>query len=221
MGCLLGWIREGRAIPLEDLSADYVIQSFSVEEGLPQNSVTRIVQTPDGYLWFSTYRGLVRFDGVRFTVYDSGNTPAVAGDDVVQSLDYDHRGYLQVIMKDGNLLWVKNGQLTRGNGVRGIPDIPISRRMESPDGSLYLGTPDASRWFAETPSGDFIAGRFGAHSTVRSVETVTVDSNGILWDAEVPRRRRFARCSKTVRIIFGSALKERDSPVLARAYFAR
>ena len=34
-----------------------------------------IVQTRDGYLWFTTFDGLVRFDGVRFTVFNKSNCP--------------------------------------------------------------------------------------------------------------------------------------------------
>ncbi|MFN0112701.1 MAG: two-component regulator propeller domain-containing protein [Blastocatellia bacterium] len=34
---------------------------------MPQNSITSIVQTPDGYLWLGTFGGLVRFDDVKFT----------------------------------------------------------------------------------------------------------------------------------------------------------
>ncbi len=37
--------------------------------------VTSAVQTRDGYLWFGTYSGLARFDGERFQVFDSSNTP--------------------------------------------------------------------------------------------------------------------------------------------------
>jgi ligand-binding sensor domain-containing protein/signal transduction histidine kinase len=46
--------------------------------GWQPNSITAIVQTSDGYLWLGTYHGLVRFDGVSYTVFDSGNTPRLA-----------------------------------------------------------------------------------------------------------------------------------------------
>ena len=46
-------------------------------DGLPQSSVTALVQTRDGYLWFTTIDGLVCFDGLRFTVFDRSNTPAI------------------------------------------------------------------------------------------------------------------------------------------------
>jgi ligand-binding sensor domain-containing protein len=45
---------------------------WTVEDGLPQNSVSALLQARDGYLWLGTLGGLVRFDGVRFTVYTVG-----------------------------------------------------------------------------------------------------------------------------------------------------
>jgi len=37
-----------------------------------------LIQTLDGYIWLGTNGGLVRFDGLRFTVFDSGNTPELS-----------------------------------------------------------------------------------------------------------------------------------------------
>ena len=48
----------------------WIIQSWAVDEGLPESSATAMAQTPDQYLWFGTFGGLVRFDGVTFTVFD-------------------------------------------------------------------------------------------------------------------------------------------------------
>ena len=53
----------------------YMHDVWQTEQGLPQNTVTAIVQAPDGYLWLGTQEGLVRFDGVRFTVFDTRTTP--------------------------------------------------------------------------------------------------------------------------------------------------
>ena len=50
---------------------------WEVGQGLEQNPVTAVVQTRDGYLWLGTYTGLMRFDGVRVTVFDSANTPGL------------------------------------------------------------------------------------------------------------------------------------------------
>src|SRR5687767_2717153 len=56
---------------------EYVITQWTTMEGLPESSATSMAQTADGYLWFGTFNGLVRFDGVKFTVHGPMNTPAL------------------------------------------------------------------------------------------------------------------------------------------------
>ena len=102
LGCLLAG-----AVPVADgqtLSAPYSIDTWQTDQGLPQNSVTSLVPTRDGYLWVGTYNGLVRFDGARFVTFNAGNTPAL-GSSRVTSLFEDAAGSL----------WIGNetGELTR------------------------------------------------------------------------------------------------------------
>lgn len=58
-------------------AAQWRAEQFTSNDGLPQNTISDIAQTPDGYLWISTYDGLARFDGVTFTIFDRGTTPAM------------------------------------------------------------------------------------------------------------------------------------------------
>lgn len=58
-------------------AGEYGFDTWTTANGLPQNTVTGVAQTPDGYLWLSTFDGLVRFDGVRFTIFDKGNTKGI------------------------------------------------------------------------------------------------------------------------------------------------
>jgi len=55
------------------------IELWTTDNGLPQNIIRGICQTPDGYLWLATFDGLVRFDGVRFTTFNRTNTPEIKG----------------------------------------------------------------------------------------------------------------------------------------------
>jgi signal transduction histidine kinase/ligand-binding sensor domain-containing protein len=54
--------------------AQYRFDHWTADNGLPQNIITAIQQTPDDYLWVATLDGLARFDGVRFTVFNKSNT---------------------------------------------------------------------------------------------------------------------------------------------------
>ncbi len=63
--------------PVWAAGQQYGFDVWTTENGLPQNTVTAIAQSPDGYLWLSTFDGLARFDGVHFTIFDTGNTPGI------------------------------------------------------------------------------------------------------------------------------------------------
>jgi len=63
--------------------AQYRFDHWTADDGLPQNSVYGIVQTNDGYLWFTTFDGLVRFDGVNFAVFNRNNTKGLTGNRIL------------------------------------------------------------------------------------------------------------------------------------------
>ena len=90
-------------------SAEYQIDVWRADDGLPQGTVTSVVQTPDGYLWFGTQNGLVRFDGMAFRVFNANNTPAIKNNRVVQ-LFVDPEGTLWVGAEQGNLVRFQDGQ---------------------------------------------------------------------------------------------------------------
>src|SRR5262249_7190263 len=70
---------DSRAHALDPAKAitQYIHDAWQTEHGLPKNSVQAITQTSDGYLWLGTQEGLVRFDGIQFTVFDSTNSPGI------------------------------------------------------------------------------------------------------------------------------------------------
>jgi ligand-binding sensor domain-containing protein/AraC-like DNA-binding protein len=45
----------------------YLVDQWQISDGIPANAIRAIAQTPDGYLWIATSKGLARFDGIRFT----------------------------------------------------------------------------------------------------------------------------------------------------------
>ncbi len=55
-------------------AADRLVDRWDVEQGLPNNAITSLLQSRDGYIWIATWAGAARFDGVRFTPI-AGNLP--------------------------------------------------------------------------------------------------------------------------------------------------
>jgi signal transduction histidine kinase/ligand-binding sensor domain-containing protein len=86
----------------------YFTRVWSTDDGLPNDAVTAVVQTPDGYLWLATYDGLVRFDGVTFTRYDS-STVSEMHSTRVTSLFVDATGNLWIGYETGELIRYRDG----------------------------------------------------------------------------------------------------------------
>ena len=93
----------------EQAAPKFFLRSWKTDDGLPGNVVTAIVQTRDGYLWLGTYGGLARFDGVRFTVFNSANTPELQSDRIT-SLFEDVQGTLWIGHERGDLTSYRNGK---------------------------------------------------------------------------------------------------------------
>jgi ligand-binding sensor domain-containing protein len=98
--CLTLPLQPARALDPNKAITQYVHSTWRVEDGLPQNAVTKILETKDGYLWVGTQAGLARFDGVSFTTFDHTNTPAL-NRDFISDLVEDSQGTLWIATNGG------------------------------------------------------------------------------------------------------------------------
>jgi signal transduction histidine kinase/ligand-binding sensor domain-containing protein len=99
------------AAQTEQPGSPFIVDSWSSEEGLPDNEVISVIQTKDGYLWLGTLNGLVRFDGIHFTVFDENNTPGLGSDRIVYLFE-DSRTNLWVGMDTAGVGLIKDGKVT-------------------------------------------------------------------------------------------------------------
>ena len=97
--------------PMRDRLGPFRVRTWTSEDGLPQNQVSCLKRTRDGYLWIGTYFGLARLDGLGLTVFTSANTPALAND-TIDSLAEDGEGVLW-IGTSGGLLCYSNHVFAR------------------------------------------------------------------------------------------------------------
>ena len=63
--------------------SQYVIETYDVESGLPSITLADIIQTKDKYLWIGSYSGLVKFDGAKFEIFNTENTPELGSNSIM------------------------------------------------------------------------------------------------------------------------------------------
>jgi ligand-binding sensor domain-containing protein/AraC-like DNA-binding protein len=157
----------------------YVVDSWTIKNGLPANTVQDISQTPDGYLWLATTNGLVRFDGLRFTVFNTKNTPEITNNHITR-LYVDREGILWFGAYYGDLAHIKNGKFKKFYLARNIGGIIIKSIYQDIHGKLWVGTFGQGLFFLEKDK--IIQYKSpGELSINKSIASLYEDSKGNLW----------------------------------------
>ena len=121
----------------------YVLDVWRIEDGLPQNSISAFAQTPDGYLWMATFDGLVRFDGVRFTVFNPENTKEMKTSRI-GGVYVDHSGALWIWPDrtggETELVKYKDGRFAAFGAAEGAPKSHVVSVDEDAEGTVWFNT---------------------------------------------------------------------------------
>ncbi|HEX4824157.1 MAG TPA: two-component regulator propeller domain-containing protein [Candidatus Polarisedimenticolaceae bacterium] len=112
---------------------------FTTDNGLPQNSVYAIDQTPDGYLWIATRDGLVRFDGHRMTVVNHAEVPEILSNRIL-ALRVDREGSLWIGTEDGGVTRMTHGEFRTFGVADGLPDAAVGGIQQDAEGRIWVST---------------------------------------------------------------------------------
>lgn len=118
---------------------NYTVDQWTTNSGLTSNNLTSVFQASDGYLWVTSFNGILRFDGNRFETYDRSDLPKLRTDAVYQMAESDQ-----------NRLWFA----TQGSGIytyfqsKFAPfeqegtQMPMATRTiyHASDSTIYVGT---------------------------------------------------------------------------------
>lgn len=112
---------------------------WGTEQGLPQNTVPAIVQSKDGYLWLGTELGLVRFDGLHFTVFDKSNTPELQSNKIDAVLA-TREGDLWIGTIGGGLSFLSRGKFQTFSTSNGLSGNSVLCLLQDKSGDVWVGT---------------------------------------------------------------------------------
>lgn len=113
---------------------------WQAQQGLPQATIDRVIQSNDGYLWLGTQSGLVRFDGVRFVPIDSVNGTKPEGVWVRDLAEDPVSHDLWIATNSSGLLRLRDGQVTRNGMSNGLPSDNVQCVLFDSRDALWIGT---------------------------------------------------------------------------------
>jgi signal transduction histidine kinase/streptogramin lyase len=128
-------------------ASEYVSQTWGVDEGLPHNTINRVLQDQQGYLWLATLGGLARFDGLKFEVFVPPEARAQANYSI-RGLVEESPGSLVVLPATGGIDRFRDKAFSvHPASVMLAGKRPLNLFAE-PGGALWIvtGSHEVSRW---------------------------------------------------------------------------
>jgi ligand-binding sensor domain-containing protein/signal transduction histidine kinase len=156
----------------------YIVDVWPTARGLPQSSVIAMIQGRNGYLWLGTLNGLVRFDGMRFTVFDEANTPELDSNRILLLFE-DSQTNLWIgtdsdtvlrISRDGQVRALHPAGAGRGGRLRSA--------CEDSTGAVWLYLSDGRLCRYRDGRMDVLNAGVGGFSSCRAV---IAEKSGSLW----------------------------------------
>ncbi len=177
---------------VSQIQRNILFSSISLKEGLPQTTVTSIVQDRQGFIWFGTQEGLSRYNGYRIdSFFHDADNPSSLSHDWIWTLFEDRIGRLWIGTDGGGLNLYDHSSQSFLHYVHDPAD-PFSLSndrvrviSQAGDGTLWIGT-DGGGLNRLDPSNQRFIHYLHDPDNPKSlpndkVLAILEDQNGIIW----------------------------------------
>jgi signal transduction histidine kinase/ligand-binding sensor domain-containing protein len=161
----------------EPAHSPWAVRSWRSDEGLPNNMVLGIAQTPDGYLWFATSTRVARFDGVRFDAAARDVFGPEFAPHTVGALTESRDGGLWLLMNQGPLVHAQGGELRFI--ASGLPAENVLSVTEDGEGGVWLTYRGETVWRVRGGKVKQLTAEDGLPG--RTIASFARDPGGTLW----------------------------------------
>jgi signal transduction histidine kinase/ligand-binding sensor domain-containing protein len=163
--------------------AEWFARAWQSDEGLPNNTITGIAQTPDGYLWLATPSGLASFDGFKFHPFSVMELTGEHNRGIL-AMAQNKRGGVVLAMDRGAIICLDQGAVPRVFKVGPeLPDLVPQNVVESSDGTIWISYRSGEIWRIVDDKPAPLDEKFGFPGGPGS-PVLAMDRKGTLWVAK-------------------------------------
>jgi ligand-binding sensor domain-containing protein/signal transduction histidine kinase len=164
------------------LPSQHVRRTWTIDHGLPENSVGAVARSGEGYLWIGTTSGLARFNGTEFVSFTRAKTPALVSDEV-WALACTRDGSVWIGTKDGLVRHEATGTFRRWGVSDGLPAAHVTCIAEDDQSRVWFGTKGGGIGVVEGQQLTSLGLKSGL--TNLNIWGLLPENNGSLWIATV------------------------------------
>ncbi|NOX17125.1 MAG: hypothetical protein GXO87_02455 [Chlorobi bacterium] len=154
-----------------------ITEKWTVEEGLPSNRIFKILKDENGFIWFATDNGLVRFDGLNFKIYNSDNQPLFKKN-LIRNFFADSQGRILFTAGTDKFIILENESF-RYDENSTFDYSSINKSFITSDGTIWLSS--FNKGILKYSNGQFTnldtLDEFGGYE----MRAVSEDRNGGIW----------------------------------------
>jgi signal transduction histidine kinase/ligand-binding sensor domain-containing protein len=126
-----------RAMDPDRALSQYLRDRWEKSSGFVAGPVYGITQTRDGYLWIAAEKGIVRFDGLRFRLFEPLQ-PTSTSDTAALNVLPDPEGGLWTWLRRATLMRLRNGIFENALDIPGPPEPQVGAMTLGNDGAIVI-----------------------------------------------------------------------------------
>jgi signal transduction histidine kinase/ligand-binding sensor domain-containing protein len=142
---------------------------YNTSNNLPTNSVLQIIQSSQGYIYISSYAGLIQFDGKRFVMFNKKNTPAFKSN-ITGRIKEDHFGTIWITTQGSGLISYNEGKFKSHGINQGIENIFRAIYIDSAN-NIWSASPQKGWFIYDGQQFEFLKW----HKPLQDIEVRTIE----------------------------------------------
>lgn len=158
--------------------SSYSREVWTTRDGLPHNQVNGIAQTREGYLWFATWEGIVRYNGQEFRAFGRQNVPELK-DNGIRSVATGRGGDLILGTSRGGVSVLRGERWQNYSTANGLSQNEIMTAIQDRAGRIWVATESAGLNRISNGQVRVFGKKDGFPEGV--VYTLLEDGNGAIW----------------------------------------
>ncbi|GAB4336686.1 MAG: diguanylate cyclase [Flammeovirgaceae bacterium] len=157
----------------------YQLDTWGEQQGMVTSAIVDISQDQEGYIWISSHRGLLRFDGVKFKFFNRFAEDSFFTSGMRVFLN-DSKGRFLVGSNGRGIFMLKKGSFVPFTEKKGLTDPNIFDLFEDSKKRLWVGTKDGVYYSDEN---DSLFHPVYVENEIRKIiaQNIKEDKHGRIW----------------------------------------